>query len=53
MYHAGKRVTQKMSNCMEEEAARSSGDDEHLGEVPDGAGCTEIWETLSERRDDE
>lgn len=21
----------------------------HLGDVPDGAGCTEIWEHLSER----
>lgn len=25
-------------------------DDEHLEDVEDGAGCTEIWETLSERR---
>jgi hypothetical protein len=29
---------------------RDQADDEHLGEVEDGAGCTEIWETLSERR---
>jgi hypothetical protein len=26
--------------------------DDHLRDVPDGAGCTEIWETLSEARDD-
>lgn len=25
-------------------------DDRHLEELPDGAGCTEIWEHLSERR---
>jgi len=27
-------------------------DDDHLADVETGAGCTEIWETLSERRDD-
>lgn len=25
-------------------------DDDHLADVSDGAGCTEIWEHLSERR---
>ena len=25
--------------------------DEHLDDVPDGAGCTEVWETLSDHRD--
>ncbi|WP_162833870.1 hypothetical protein [Haladaptatus cibarius] len=25
--------------------------DDHLEDVPDGSGCTEIWEHLSERRD--
>lgn len=24
--------------------------DDHLVDVPDGAGCTEIWERLSEHR---
>ncbi|GAA0201965.1 hypothetical protein ACFFQF_02150 [Haladaptatus pallidirubidus] len=24
---------------------------DHLEDVPDGSGCTEIWEHLSERRD--
>ncbi|WP_172861845.1 hypothetical protein [Halopenitus persicus] len=28
-------------------------DDDHLESVPVGAGCTEIWETLSERRAEE
>ncbi|WP_269845470.1 hypothetical protein [Halopenitus persicus] len=26
-------------------------DDDHLADLEDGAGCTEIWEKLSERRD--
>jgi hypothetical protein len=34
-----------MSNCEQDE-------DDHLAEVPDGAGCTEIWEHLSEDRTD-
>lgn len=25
--------------------------DDHVADLPDGAGCTEIWEHLSERRD--
>ncbi|GAB3412960.1 hypothetical protein GCM10027435_06310 [Haloparvum alkalitolerans] len=29
-----------------------SGDDEHLDGLPEGAGCTEIWEHLSERREE-
>jgi len=29
---------------------QDSTDDEHLHDVEDGAGCTEIWETLSEFR---
>jgi hypothetical protein len=27
-------------------------DDDHLADVEDGAGCTEIWEKLSENRAD-
>lgn len=27
--------------------------DGHLDEVPDGAGCTEIWERLSDARADD
>jgi hypothetical protein len=26
-------------------------DDEHLKDVEEGAGCTEIWEHLSEKRE--
>lgn len=59
-------VTQIMSNTAsradeidETDAASSAhlGDetdtavDAHLTNVADGAGCTEIWETLSEQRD--
>jgi hypothetical protein len=32
---------------------RGERDDDHLSDVPDGAGCTEIWEHLAERREDE
>ena len=28
-------------------------DDAYLADVPDGAGCTEIWERLSEGRDEQ
>lgn len=31
--------------------ACESDDDAHLADIADGAGCTEIWERLSERRD--
>lgn len=50
MWLVGIPVTHKMSNCIGEEGKRSSGEDDHLDEVADGAGCTEIWETLSEQR---
>lgn len=29
---------------------RDDEDVAHLADIEDGAGCTEIWETLSERR---
>lgn len=25
--------------------------EKHLADIPDGSGCTEIWEHLSERRE--
>jgi len=40
------------------EADGPEGEDEdtdesaHVADVPDGAGCTEIWERLSERREE-
>ncbi|MFW5938084.1 MAG: hypothetical protein ACOCSN_03995 [Halanaeroarchaeum sp.] len=33
-------------------AIDTSTEDEHLDEIEDGAGCTEIWEHLSEQRGD-
>lgn len=27
-------------------------DDEHLDDVPDGGGCAEVWEALSELREE-
>lgn len=30
--------------------AEQQDDDDHLSDVPDGSGCAEIWEHLSERR---
>ncbi len=30
----------------------SNRDDTHLDDVEDGAGCTEIWERLSESREE-
>ncbi len=35
------------------DTADEDNDDDHLADVPDGAGCTEIWEYLAERREDE
>lgn len=38
-----------MTKCASEEQ-EAERDDEHLADVEEGAGCTEIWEHLSERR---
>lgn len=44
-------VTKKMSNQVSEtNTGGTDGDRSHLEDVEAGAGCTEIWETLSERR---
>lgn len=32
------------------ESDREATDSEHIDEVPDGCGCTEIWEHLSGER---
>ena len=43
----------------EQETTESSGDDDtpavddHLADVNDGCGCTEVWEHLSEHRDED
>jgi len=36
------------------ETENPTNDDEtdHLDDLPDGAGCTEIWEHISENRDE-
>jgi hypothetical protein len=31
---------------------RKQTEETYLSELPDGAGCTEIWEHLSEQRDE-
>jgi hypothetical protein len=38
-----------MSNPVDEEVSDED-QDEHLRELEDGAGCTEIWAHLSDRR---
>ena len=44
-------VTKKMSNQVSEpKAGGADPDRSHLEDVESGAGCTEIWEALSERR---
>ncbi|MFB6184689.1 MAG: hypothetical protein ABEI96_09060 [Haloarculaceae archaeon] len=41
-----------MSNATAEpEPERDEPDADHLDDVEDGCGCTEIWEHLSERRE--
>lgn len=35
-----------------ERDGESEASDDHLEDVPEGAGCTEIWEHLSRERDE-
>jgi len=35
----------------EEEPTEAASDTDHLAELEDGAGCAEIWEHLSDRRE--
>jgi len=42
-----------MSNQIDDREMDGTDGDDHLEDVPDGAGCTEIWETLSDRRNDD
>jgi hypothetical protein len=39
-----------MSNSAKCDCDGADRSESHLDDVEDGAGCTEIWETLSERR---
>ena len=45
-------MTEECAQVVDEEESRSVEDDvtAHLKDVEDGAGCTEIWEHLSEKR---
>jgi hypothetical protein len=41
-----------MSEVVHEEAEPDDEHGDHLSDLADGSGCTEIWEHLSEQRDD-
>ncbi|MEZ3164428.1 hypothetical protein ABNG03_13625 [Halorubrum sp. RMP-47] len=47
-------VSEEREADSEAEAAEdeADGDADHLDDVEDGVGCTEIWERLSERREE-
>ncbi|MBB6646787.1 hypothetical protein H5V44_10900 [Halobellus sp. MBLA0160] len=55
----GTDATEEPATADEPADADSTGDDTevddaaHLDSLPDGAGCTEVWEYLSESRGDE
>lgn len=40
-----------MSENTDSEQDTATDAPEHLEELPDGSGCTEIWEHISENRD--
>lgn len=40
-------------SCEETNGEESEGARDHLRDVPVGSGCTEIWEHLAERREDD
>ena len=42
-----------MTNETAEDDSTDPDDEDHLADVPDGAGCTEIWDHLSAERDEE
>ena len=50
-------VTRRVSNTMEQsqraerDQSQTEGDD-HLADIEDGCGCTEVWEHMSEQRED-
>jgi hypothetical protein len=37
---------------MSNQQADQRDDETHLSDLPDGAGCTEIWEHLSQKREE-
>ena len=46
-----RRRAQSTADAGEADDADDESNPNHLTDVPDGAGCTEIWETLAERRE--
>ncbi|MBX0288147.1 hypothetical protein EGH22_17595 [Halomicroarcula sp. F28] len=45
-----------MEQTQQQQTTRSKADDTdraHLQDIEDGCGCTEIWEHMSENRDEE
>jgi len=49
IYQLSELVTRNVSN---QDASRRERDDEHFQDVEDGCGCTEVWEHMSEQRED-
>jgi len=49
IYQLSELVTRNVSN---QGASRRERDDEHLQDVEDGCGCTEVWEHMSDQRED-
>jgi len=41
----------EQSQSTERDQSQTEGDD-HLADIEDGCGCTEVWEHMSEQRDD-
>ena len=50
---AKERVEEQVQGASSDEDDDLLDDTSHLEEVPDGSGCTEIWEHLSERREND
>ncbi|ADB60117.1 hypothetical protein Htur_1226 [Haloterrigena turkmenica DSM 5511] len=46
-------MTDSAVTATDDQEAEADTDTDHLDEVPDGAGCVEIWEKISEARDDD
>ena len=44
-------MTSRASEEAPDDAGSRENETDHLSDVPDGSGCTEIWEHLSERRE--
>jgi len=38
---------------MSNQKTKEKNEETHLSELPDGAGCTEIWEYLSQKRNEQ